>query len=84
MNYLCYDLFTGKITETGWVDEEYVDNLMAQGKPTLLLDYWVDYRTNKVDLATKKVVALSEQELALPILPPPIVVGTPILNPDQN
>ncbi len=75
MNYVCYDLTTGRIEQTGWVDEDYKETLINTGVPLVFVDECVDYKLFKVDLLSKQLVALTPEELLPPLIPEPIVVG---------
>jgi hypothetical protein len=55
VNFIRYDESNGEIINIGWMDQEFVDQEISDGKPTIQCNEYIEVEKWKVNLSTKQL-----------------------------
>lgn len=63
MNFIRYDTTTGAIIDVGFMDDEFIQKEIDEGKPTLFALNVADKNAFVVNLATKEIEAVTQAQI---------------------
>lgn len=55
MNFLRFDIETGKILQVGWMEKEFIEKQILEGMPIIFAPDYVDWENNIVNLETREI-----------------------------
>lgn len=62
MNFIRFDPLTGEIQQMGWMEAQYVEQEIAEGKPTITSEELLEWDKWRVNPTTKELEQLPDTQ----------------------